>query len=986
MAKTNALVHKFSVGEISTAGLARVDQDRTRLAAEIQENIFPHVIGKGQMRPGTAYLGASASNNRPKIIPFIKSVSDTALLELTTAKLRVWVGDALISRAAVTSTVGNSAFSVAGATITVTIASPAVVTWTAHGFSAGQAVTFRTTGALPTGMTVGTVYYVIATGLTANTFQFSTSAGGAAVNTSGSQSGTHTGDADWTLATTGSSTATIAGGLLTFNCTRGGTASCKQQVATSSTGTEHALSVVVTRGPVTFRCGSSEGGDEYIAEAELGAGTFSLAFTPTGSYWVQFSSRLERDIIVDSIAVEGSGTLEFTGPCTEAQLREIRHDQSGDIVFLAHASWQQRKIERYGTRSWALVLYQSDDGPFTIARTAKVRLKAAATRGNTTLTADGNFFKPEHVGALFYLTHKRFDATFVLGAEEQFTDVWRVAGIDAGANFNDRDWTYTVSGTWSGTLTCQRSATNEDTGFTKFRRAQGTGTTDITSNATFTNDDVTSGNAGDNTIAWFKIGFLAGAYTSGAATVAVSYDGFGGAGVCRVTGYTSATQVSVEVLSDFKNTTYTEDWREGAWSDQRGWPSALRFFDGRLWFGGLDKFWGSVSDNYYSFSLDVEGDSGSIQRALATGGTVNTVAWMLPLQRLIFGTDGAEISARSSSFDEPLTPTNLTLKDASTQGAAAVSPVKLDSRGLFVQRSGLRSYEIVYNADTFDYASRSLMTLNEDIGGTGIVGLAVQRQPEPYVWHVRADGQCPILLYDPAEQVAAWVRYIAGGTGAQVEDVAVLPGADQDYVYLAVKRTVNSATVRYIEKLAKHSEARGGSTSKIADAHVFNAGPVTTFSGLSHLIGETVVAWGNGKPLGSYTVNGSGQITLSESATNVCVGLGYDGKYKSAKLAYGAEGGSALLQKKRVGQIGLLLANTHMDAITFGPDFSTLDPMPRVEDGAALASNTVHSTYDETTFPFGGRWDTDSRVCLKISAPYSAELLGLVTAIETNEK
>lgn len=74
---------------------------------------------------------------------------------------------------------------------TVTIASPAVVTKTAHGFAAGDPVIFSTTGALPTGITAGTTYFVIATGLTTDTFRFSTTVGGAAVNTSGTQSGVH---------------------------------------------------------------------------------------------------------------------------------------------------------------------------------------------------------------------------------------------------------------------------------------------------------------------------------------------------------------------------------------------------------------------------------------------------------------------------------------------------------------------------------------------------------------------------------------------------------------------------------------------------------------------------------------------------------------------------------------------------------------------------------------------------------------------------
>jgi hypothetical protein len=81
------------------------------------------------------------------------------------------------------------------ATITVTIASPAVVTWTAHRFVAGQPVMFTTTGALPTGITAGTTYYVISAGLATDTFRISATVGGSAINTSGTQSGVHTGTA-----------------------------------------------------------------------------------------------------------------------------------------------------------------------------------------------------------------------------------------------------------------------------------------------------------------------------------------------------------------------------------------------------------------------------------------------------------------------------------------------------------------------------------------------------------------------------------------------------------------------------------------------------------------------------------------------------------------------------------------------------------------------------------------------------------------------
>lgn len=78
-----------------------------------------------------------------------------------------------------------------GKAVTLTIASPCVVTRTNHGLRDGARLVFSTTGALPTGITAGTTYYAKSTA--ANTFNLYTDAAlTSIVNTSGSQSGTHT--------------------------------------------------------------------------------------------------------------------------------------------------------------------------------------------------------------------------------------------------------------------------------------------------------------------------------------------------------------------------------------------------------------------------------------------------------------------------------------------------------------------------------------------------------------------------------------------------------------------------------------------------------------------------------------------------------------------------------------------------------------------------------------------------------------------------
>ena len=82
------------------------------------------------------------------------------------------------------------------AIVTITNASPAVITWTDHGLTADDVVRFTTTGSLPSGLVEGTSYYVIP--LTTDTFKVCLASGGkngTAVNTSSAGSGVHT--ANW---------------------------------------------------------------------------------------------------------------------------------------------------------------------------------------------------------------------------------------------------------------------------------------------------------------------------------------------------------------------------------------------------------------------------------------------------------------------------------------------------------------------------------------------------------------------------------------------------------------------------------------------------------------------------------------------------------------------------------------------------------------------------------------------------------------------
>jgi hypothetical protein len=113
------------------------------------------------------------------------------------------------------------------ATVTMTIASPCVVSW-ANVFVDGQPIAFTTTGALPTGIVAGTTYYVKTPNT--STFNLAATPGGTAIVTTGTQSGVHTGcAAGGGLATFTApqclwkGTATISGTTLTIVSTVSGT-------------------------------------------------------------------------------------------------------------------------------------------------------------------------------------------------------------------------------------------------------------------------------------------------------------------------------------------------------------------------------------------------------------------------------------------------------------------------------------------------------------------------------------------------------------------------------------------------------------------------------------------------------------------------------------------------------------------------------------------------------------------------------------------
>lgn len=736
-------------------------------------------------------------------------------------------------------------------------------------------------------------------------------------------------------------------------------------VAVADRNVEHELKIYVSRGPVLLRIGTAAGLTDIFPQAVLRTGSHSIAFTPGGNFYIDFSSSATYPILVKHCLMGTGGTLEIDTIWPDgAAIDNIRGHQVGDVVFCAAGGYKPQRIERRSNSSWSVVDYAPDDGPFMPENTDTIRMTPSDISGSITVTSSREYFTSDHVGALFKIDSQGQKVEATATGEDQWSDAIRVSGVDEG-----RDLTVIVDlSSGSGTVTLQRSV--GDVG-------AWVDVNDYT--ASNTPNGVTYNDSLDNSIVYYRIGVKTGNFTSGSIDLTLEYASGAITGIFKVTAYTSETQVSAIVLKNLGGSDASEYWSEGYWSDAQLWPEAVAYWEGRMWWSGEGRTFATVSNTISTFDEEVDGDSGPINRETGPQNS-NETKWMLALSRLIVGTEGAENSVRSNSFDEPVTPSNYNIKAGSTKGSADQSAVFEDDTGFFTGKTKDRVYELVYDASKYGFIARDVSLLTQELLSTGVERIAIQEYPDRRLHCVLSDGSVAILVRDEVEEVLCWCKLETDG---EVTDVVVLSadpdaGYVEDRVYYTVKRTINGTARYHHEQMAELKDCVGGNINRQLDAYLVQSYSGTyTLTGLSHLEGETVKVWADGAYVGQFTVSG-GLVPLTDPVDDVVVGLGYTAQWRGLPPVVRNDMGVTLLQPARVHNIGFILENTHCQGLKFGPDFSNLDNLPLVLDGVAVADDTIHSFLNQKQVTMAGRWGVDSTVCLQAEAPKPATVLAAV--------
>ena len=212
-------------------------------------------------------------------------------------------------------------------TVTITNATPAVVTATGSSYPPGTPIVFSTTGTLPSPLAVNTVYYVASTSPTptANTFGVSATVGGTGIATTTAGSGVHTVTVPLASTTSGSSIVTIYDtglGVQSVSFTNGSptvvTAAVAPTLDTSVVFYGTSLPTGVTQG-TTYYAQPLTATTFNISTTTSASGTLTLVNTTstgTGTVYTPnqlrdgFSSWIKTPISISNLIVSGVYSIQ----------------------------------------------------------------------------------------------------------------------------------------------------------------------------------------------------------------------------------------------------------------------------------------------------------------------------------------------------------------------------------------------------------------------------------------------------------------------------------------------------------------------------------------------------------------------------------------------------------------------------------------------------------------------------------------------------
>jgi hypothetical protein len=347
------------------------------------------------------------------------------------------------------------------------------------------------------------------------------------------------------------------------------------------------------------------------------------------------------------------------------------------------------------------------------------------------------------------------------------------------------------------------------------------------------------------------------------------------------------------------------------------------------------------------------------------------VRWLIDLKRLLVITGRGEWKIQGDGEGGALIPTAINPDRQGYTGAAFVRPQILGQTVLFVQGRGTRVRDLSFDQNVGGIGSRDLTVYARHLFKRKTIDrMALAQTPDAVLWCVRSDGTLLGLTYLPEADVLAWHRHDTGD-GDLFEDVAVIPEGSEDAVYVLVKRTVNGATKRYIERFQSREIESVSADAWFVDSGLEYVGAATTtVSGLDHLVGRTVKVLADGVvPEGEFVVGIGGTVTIPTAAARIVVGIGIEADLETLDLD--VSGTELRDKRKRVANVTVLVEGSRR-GFYVGPNADKLSlTRPELWESSATIDGAVESRISTD-------WSSSGRLFVRHTDPTPLTVIGII--------
>lgn len=912
----------FHTGEWAPALNARVDLAKYHSAAALLRNFYVDYRGGASSRYGTKYcLQAFKSATKVRLIPFQASFTVSYVLEFGDKYIRFFNNGAAILEATKNITAATQA-------------NPAVITSAAHGFSNGDWVYIASVG----GMTQLNGKYYIVAGVTANTFQLH-NLFNANINSTGYSAYTAGGTVQ-RVYTIASPYAAADLALLKYAQNANTLIICHPNYAPQVLTLNSAASWTIV--PITF-------GATISAPQTPGATTTLAAGNVNYSYQITAVDANGQEgppatttlaALQDLRTTPGTNSITWTAPATgiptsynvyKAELRYTNAVPGGaSYGFIGNCTgltFVDSNIDSDFSQTPPI-----STNPFSGAGVSNITLTNAGT-GYTSVPTVSIAAGAPTATAQAIMT---FETVTVIGSGLG----WGVGNL--------------IPLPYGGIA----QVTNVDFpgGHVTAIALLNPGSTTAIAGATFQNlgqPPVVSFSA---TWKILSISLL----TPGA--------GYGGAPAVTISGGGGAAGAATTTLG----------------ASSAGNPSVPSFFQQRLVLaappGAVNRFYMSQPGSPYNFDL-----SNPIQADDAITGTLvanqlNTIKSMVSMSSgLIMLTDKAAWQINGGSAGAAVEPQSIIANSQSQNGAADLPIIVANFDMLYVQAKGSIVRDSTYNFYANIFTGTDISVLSSHLFfGFQIPEWAWAEEPFKLVWAIRNDGAALSLTFLKEQELIGWTHHDTLGLFQSVASIteSTANGA-VDAVYFVVQRTINGQSVQYIERMADRFIS-GLSTCWCVDAALqYNSTPATVFSGLDHLVGQTVTGLADGVVVPPQVVAANGSITLGAAASIVTLGLPFIPQLQTLALDLG----EPTQQGRRKKITGVTVRVEDTLGLKIGQTFNSLVAMKDLVRGnVGSATNEVVSTLitaDARTI-IDPLWGVPGQYCIQQDSPLPATILGVI--------